>query len=284
MSDQPTTAKSAASPSAASTTASAAASTALGHGAKSTSKAAARAAAAKIAKKIFLSEINEKGSELELNPEVIDWLDGAVARVDEKDDSEDHSGPHAADQSVAPAQNSLSMGAPSRAPGRSIEGLLSIRKVDEVVVISGRIKTTLQLACSRCANTFAYKANPQFSTLFCKDPVMAGVAYTDKTGKPVGQNQGYARHAHAEDMGDPSFDQSESSDSSLDITYLTDDFIDLSDVVTEQLRLEVPFQPLCKEDCKGICPTCGTDFNVGRCACAKITKTSPFSVLQNIKL
>lgn len=69
----------------------------------------------------------------------------------------------------------------------------------------------------------------------------------------------------------------------LDITYLSEDTIDLKAVLTEQLQLQVPFQPLCREDCKGICFNCGADLNVGRCACAKVTKANPFAALKELK-
>jgi uncharacterized protein len=31
--------------------------------------------------------------------------------------------------------------------------------------------------------------------------------------------------------------------------------------------LAVPFAPLCREDCKGLCPQCGIDRNTGTCSC-----------------
>ncbi|MBQ3561654.1 MAG: DUF177 domain-containing protein, partial [Oscillospiraceae bacterium] len=31
--------------------------------------------------------------------------------------------------------------------------------------------------------------------------------------------------------------------------------------------LEVPFQLLCREDCKGLCPVCGSDLNEKTCNC-----------------
>src|SRR3989454_3951410 len=32
--------------------------------------------------------------------------------------------------------------------------------------------------------------------------------------------------------------------------------------------LAVPFSPQCRADCRGLCPQCGQDLNVGACACA----------------
>jgi uncharacterized metal-binding protein YceD (DUF177 family) len=94
-----------------------------------------------------------------------------------------------------------------------------------------------------------------------------------------GINQGLARNFHhAND--DPSF--SESRD--IDITYLSTDYIDLRDVLAEQLQLQVPFQPLCEESCKGICPQCGTELNFTGCSCKKLETQHPFAVLRDYKL
>ena len=45
------------------------------------------------------------------------------------------------------------------------------------------------------------------------------------------------------------------------------DAIDLGPSVHDALALELPLAPLCREDCGGLCPTCGTDLNVGACDC-----------------
>jgi uncharacterized protein len=43
--------------------------------------------------------------------------------------------------------------------------------------------------------------------------------------------------------------------------------LDLRPALREQWLLEAPALPLCRPDCKGLCPTCGTDLNVSSCAC-----------------
>jgi uncharacterized protein len=45
--------------------------------------------------------------------------------------------------------------------------------------------------------------------------------------------------------------------------------VDLSAVVREELALEVPAFVLCRDDCAGLCPICGTDLNAGPCTCAR---------------
>ncbi|MBO4446024.1 MAG: DUF177 domain-containing protein [Clostridia bacterium] len=44
---------------------------------------------------------------------------------------------------------------------------------------------------------------------------------------------------------------------------------DLEGLATEDVLLYLPSKFLCKEDCKGICPTCGKDLNDGPCGCKK---------------
>jgi uncharacterized protein len=150
--------------------------------------------------------------------------------------------------------------------------------VDEIVVLTGTLDTTIELICSRCANTFDLECHPKLSGLFCTDPDTAGVAHKD-AGKVVGGSKGFARHAH-----DYESDERTEAGQDLDITYLEEPVINLAEVLTEQLQLQVPYQPLCKESCKGICANCGADLNVGRCACAKLSSTKPFSVLKDLKV
>ena len=207
--------------------------------------------------KIYLHEITDQETSLDFTQEE-KWVCQAVEKVDEQiDDVQEIARPR-----------------PARLPAaRPIHAHFALRKVDDVIVVNGDVETHVELICSRCANPFQLHAHPRFSALFCKDPVMAGVGYL-QNGKTAGQNKGFARHAHDEEMGTKD----------LDITYVSEDHIELGNVLTEQLQLEVPFQPLCQEDCKGMCTQCGADLNVGRCACAKIAKKSPFTVLQDIKI
>ena len=51
-------------------------------------------------------------------------------------------------------------------------------------------------------------------------------------------------------------------------TYpLKGDRIDLEPLAREALLLELPLAPLCRDDCAGLCPTCGADRNAGPCGC-----------------
>ncbi|MCA9680433.1 MAG: DUF177 domain-containing protein, partial [Myxococcales bacterium] len=53
----------------------------------------------------------------------------------------------------------------------------------------------------------------------------------------------------------------------LDVFAYDGESVDLEPIVREQLVLAVPYAPLCKEDCRGLCPQCGIDRNVETCTC-----------------
>ena len=58
--------------------------------------------------------------------------------------------------------------------------------------------------------------------------------------------------------------------------------IDIFPLIRTALMLDVPVIPLCDDDCKGLCPTCGQNLNQGACECDKehkVNPTSPFAAL-----
>jgi uncharacterized protein len=48
---------------------------------------------------------------------------------------------------------------------------------------------------------------------------------------------------------------------------IVDDELDLSPMVHDAIVLELPLAPLCRPDCRGLCPTCGADRNQRECGC-----------------
>ena len=56
--------------------------------------------------------------------------------------------------------------------------------------------------------------------------------------------------------------------------------LDLTDAVRTSVLLEVPVRVFCREDCRGLCPQCGTNLNFSQCSCQKdLTRRNPFSAL-----
>jgi uncharacterized protein len=64
-------------------------------------------------------------------------------------------------------------------------------------------------------------------------------------------------------------DGAEVATEDLDLFPWDEDRIDLEPLFREQFVLAIPYAPLCREDCKGLCGQCGTDLNSGTCTCEK---------------
>lgn len=61
-----------------------------------------------------------------------------------------------------------------------------------------------------------------------------------------------------------------------------DDTIDLAGPVRDEIALAVPVRPLCRPDCAGLCPTCGSDLNRDPCGGHEEPSSSPFAALQGL--
>jgi uncharacterized protein len=59
--------------------------------------------------------------------------------------------------------------------------------------------------------------------------------------------------------------------------------IDLGGFFQEGIALLFPVQPLCREDCRGLCPSCGVDRNTESCSCAETSPSSPFAALRSLR-
>ena len=61
------------------------------------------------------------------------------------------------------------------------------------------------------------------------------------------------------------------------------DYLDLRPMVRESVLLEAPTDPLCRADCAGLCPTCGTDLNAGPCRCTPPPADQRWSALDELR-
>jgi uncharacterized protein len=83
--------------------------------------------------------------------------------------------------------------------------------------------------------------------------------------------------------GAPVEDEVELDPADLDVIFYDEPVLPFDDVVREQVLMAIPMKPLCREDCRGLCPECGADWNAGDCACEK-TKVDPrLEVLKGLK-
>ena len=77
-------------------------------------------------------------------------------------------------------------------------------------------------------------------------------------------------------------DPENDSDDNDDYIISNDGYIDADEALTEQILLELPLKHLCKEDCKGLCPKCGTDLNKSTCNCETKEPDPRFDVLRKL--
>ena len=69
----------------------------------------------------------------------------------------------------------------------------------------------------------------------------------------------------------------------LDTDVLESDQIDLKEIAREQILLNLPETTLCRDECKGICPSCGKDLNEGECRCGEDDIDPRWAALKNLK-
>ena len=103
--------------------------------------------------------------------------------------------------------------------------------------LEGTVRTELELACSRCLEPFRLPVDAAFDLRFHPASAMSS---DEESG------------IEAED---------------LETSYYRDEQIDLNELMREQFYLALPMKPLCQEGCRGLCPQCGTNLNLGTCAC-----------------
>jgi uncharacterized protein len=75
----------------------------------------------------------------------------------------------------------------------------------------------------------------------------------------------------------------EAAEADVDLYAYQGEEVDLEPLFREQIILAVPFAPLCREDCKGLCPVCGTDLNTAECGCDRTPIDPRWSALKNLK-
>lgn len=69
----------------------------------------------------------------------------------------------------------------------------------------------------------------------------------------------------------PKDDEVQLNRGDLDVRFYDSAELDVTELAAEQFELAVPLKPVCREDCKGLCPRCGANLNEGSCGCPEET-------------
>ncbi|MGW0040541.1 YceD family protein [Rhodococcus sp. NPDC003348] len=106
--------------------------------------------------------------------------------------------------------------------GADVELDLRLESVSEGVLVTGTVRAATKGECSRCLEPFDGELYLYLTELF---------AYPDSVTEETTEED--------------------------EVYRIVDDLIDLEPVVVDAAGLELPLQPLCSEDCQGLCPECG---------------------------
>jgi uncharacterized protein len=80
---------------------------------------------------------------------------------------------------------------------------------------------------------------------------------------------------------DTAEDTKQLSGDELDLYFYEDGLLDINRMMEEQVILNIPMQPMCSPECRGLCPSCGQNLNTGPCSCVKPPVDERFHVLRD---
>ncbi len=132
-------------------------------------------------------------------------------------------------------------------------GALEFTRTPDGVLVRFDGEVILDANCSRCLAAFGYPVEVQFEEIFVQQVDVA-------TG---------AKLPPPEDSESPLIDLSHT--------------IDITEAVRQYSEMAAEMQPLCRPDCPGICPECGTDLNLGDCTCDRGPVDSRWAALAALK-
>jgi len=121
--------------------------------------------------------------------------------------------------------------------------------------MAGTVTTRLELGCGRCLEPFTLPIDSAFDLRYLPAEADTGHNGDDR------------------EVGEDDFDAS----------VYRDDQIDLNELLREQFYLALPMKPLCRDDCAGLCPQCGTNRNTGTCACVPHWEDPRLAPLKRLK-
>ena len=119
---------------------------------------------------------------------------------------------------------------------------LLLERVEEGIVVSGSLRGRMQLSCARCLEQFEGEFAVDVQELFARE---AGPGDDEYPLDPEGD-------------------------------------LDLDPLVRDAVLLAAPFSPLCRPECRGLCPRCGTDLNLEACTCADEAVDPRWDALQGL--
>jgi uncharacterized protein len=75
----------------------------------------------------------------------------------------------------------------------------------------------------------------------------------------------------------------EVSEEESEVGFYRGDGMFLADVLAEQVILALPMKVICRVDCRGLCPSCGSNLNLEQCRCQSQPRDPRMAPLARIK-
>jgi DUF177 domain-containing protein len=118
------------------------------------------------------------------------------------------------------------------------------------VLVHGRIDATIPQACGRCLESFP--------------AIVAASVDVRLTPRPATK------------------DTHELGEDDLDVDFYVGGELDLDRLIDAETTLALPMKPLCRTDCRGLCPVCGVNRNVTSCDCSPRPADPRLAVLKQL--
>lgn len=137
-------------------------------------------------------------------------------------------------------------------PVGPVRAALDLDKRGDQVTVRGQVAVAGAMVCSRCAKPFPAEIAAEL------------LVVADGRGSDSPEDE-----AALEEEGS--------------ILYHDGLELDLGGPIREALILEVPAAPLCREDCRGLCPRCGQDWNESPCGCPRGVGDARWNALSSLE-
>lgn len=134
------------------------------------------------------------------------------------------------------------------------------------IYVEGNATGVVELECSRCLARFTQRFDVGFEALFVDAMVFEK---TEDLGKKEGEQSERGRRtgSYYEDDEEEVFSPGAALETDMGVYPLEGDRADIAEAIIAEVTLSLPMKPLCRPDCKGICPVCGKNLNEGDCSC-----------------
>lgn len=126
--------------------------------------------------------------------------------------------------------------------GQIVELDLRIQSVDEGVLATGDVSAIATGECTRCLEPIIWPISESFTELYY---------YENASSKNSGKKRGKTTSRKDEEI-----DLDEN-----DLSFMIGDEIDLELAIRDAVILNLAINPLCSEDCSGLCQGCGLKWN-----------------------